>query len=243
MQVPDLEYGHLNHTERFLEEVVMQSKKFANFSLLAAALILGGVFLAGCDDTRVTIITDRSIPIAKGATWAWRPMPAPHAAAPNPNGDGRPVTSRDVINPRGAAPSEPDPEQDAIRQRVRTAIEQQLTEKGFKQVSDPGTADFLVDYHFALHRQNVVVPRGYSGYPGLVCGPFGCYNSWGWGPPEFHYEDVHFREGTFVFDFVKVNSGARAYRAVGQEVDRKHAFSQDQVNSAIHHLLKGLKGR
>jgi len=221
----------------------MQSRRLAvrSLPLLAAAVVLAGLFLAGCDEGIVRITTDRTIPIPKHATWAWRPAPLPPPSAAQRGGDNRPVVSRDVINPRGPVPSDPDPEQDAIRQRVRTAIEQQLTEKGFKQVSDPAAADFLVDYHFALRRSNVEVPRGYSGYPGLVCGPYGCYNSWGWGPAEYHYEDVHFREGTFVFDFVKSNTGARAYRAVGQEPTRNREFTQDRVNSAIHRLLKSLK--
>jgi Domain of unknown function (DUF4136) len=225
-----------------MEESVMQSRgsRMRSLPLLAAALVLCGLFVAGCDDESLRITTDHTIPIPKHATWAWRPAPLPPAGA-QAGGDNRAVTSRDVINPRGPVPSQPDPEQDAIRQRVRTAIEQQLTEKGFKQVSDPGAADFLVDYHFALHRQDVEVPRGYSGYPGLVCGPFGCYNSWGWGPPEYHYEDVHFREGTFVFDLVKSNTGARAYRAVGQEPTRNHDFTQDRVNRAIHRMLRDLK--
>jgi hypothetical protein len=98
-----------------------------------------------------------------------------------------------------------------------------------------------VDYHFAVRGHDALVGYPAGGYPGLVCGPFGCWNSWGWGPPEMHYEDVHFREGTFVFDFVKQNTGRRAYRAIGEEPVRKKTFNQDEVNSAMHHLLKGLK--
>jgi hypothetical protein len=217
-------------------------------ALFAGALVLCGLFLAGCDDERVTMIRDRSIPISKHATWAWRPEAPPPKAQLREDLDKRPVTSRDEIAPRDNRDRrdnvvrEPDADQEAIRQRVRTAIEQQLTEKGFKQVSDPAEADFLVDYHFAVRSRNVLVPRGYGGYPGVVCGPFGCWNSWGWGPPDQHYEDVHFRAGTFVFDFVKRNTNQRAYRAIGQESVRNKNFTQDEVNSAIHHLLKGLKG-
>lgn len=226
----------------------MKVRGFAvrHLALFAGALVLCGLFLVGCDDERVTMIRDRSIPVPKHATWAWRPeAPPPPKAQLREDSDKRPVTSRDEIAPRDRRDNvvrEPDADQEAIRQRVRTAIEQQLTEKGFKQVSDPAEADFLVDYHFAVRSRNVLVPRGYGGYPGVVCGPFGCWNSWGWGPPDLHYEDVHFRAGTFVFDFVKRNTHQRAYRAIGQESVRNKNFTQDEVNAAIHHLLKGLKG-
>ena len=224
----------------------MHARRFAvrSLPLIAAAIVLCGLFIAGCDDERVTTFRDRSVPISKHASWAWRPMPAPppNAQANTGSGDNRPVTSRDVMVPRENVVHQPDPEQEAIRQRVRTAIEQQLTQKGFTQVSDPAVADFLVDYHFAERGHNVEVARGYGGYPGLVCGPFGCWNSWGWGPPEIHYEDVHFREGMFVFDFVKRNSGVRAYRAIGQESAHKNSFTQSDINESIHRLLGGLKG-
>jgi hypothetical protein len=87
--------------------------------------------------------------------------------------------------------------------------------------------------------------RGYGGYGygGPVCGPYGCWNSWGYGPPDLHYENVRFREGTFVFDFLKANSLKLAYRATGQEPAHKGNFSQDNVQEMIHNLLKNLKGK
>jgi len=126
---------------------------------------------------------------------------------------------------------------------VRTAIEQSLTSKGFKQVSDPAAADFLVDYKFAVNRGNATVPVGYGGaYPGLVCGPFRCWESWGYGPAFAGYENVHFREGTIVFDLMQQDKHP-VYRAVGEKPVRRDAFSltQDEINGLVHHLLKDLK--
>ena len=243
-----LRYGNFALEKSKAREVsFMQARRFSgrSLALIAASIVVCGLIFAGCDDERVTTWRDPSVPILKHATWAWRPMPVapPAAAQAGPGGDNRPVTSRDVMVPRNnPVVHEPDPEQEAVRQRVRTAIEQQLAQKGFTQASDPATADFLVDYHVAVRGHNVEVVRGYSGYPGLVCGPFGCWNSWGWGPPEIHYEDVHFREGMFVFDFVKRDSGVRAFRAVGQEPAHKNSFTQSDINESIHRLLKGLKG-
>jgi hypothetical protein len=93
-----------------------------------------------------------------------------------------------------------------------------------------------------MRRHNVRVERVYpSAYPGLVCGPFGCWEGWGYGPPEVSYENVRFREGTFVFDFLRREPKRLAYRAIGQEPVHHAMFSNDQVNDMVHALLKGLK--
>ena len=216
--------------------------------LLTAAALLSLVFVAaGCDEY-VQVTRDRDVRIPRNATWAWRPVVEEPVAArgANPNGDNRPVISRDEPTraPRSQAPRVPDPNDELVRGRVKTAIEQTMTSKGFKQVSDPGAADFLVDYKFAVNRHNAAVPVGYGGgYPGLVCGPFRCWESWGYGPAYVGYENIHFREGTIVFDLMQTADKHQVYRAVGEKPVRRDAFSltQDEINDLTHHLLKDLK--
>ena len=206
-----------------------------------ATAALFGLFLAGCDE-HVQIIKDHDIRIAKHATWAWRPAEAPKEAARESRSD-RPVISRDVIGRRGEpAVAENDPAVEIERREVRAELERQLTAKGLTQVSDPAAADFLVDYHFAVRRRSATVPYAYGGYyPGLVCGPFGCWGGWGYGPTYVGYEHIRFREGTFVFDFVKQAGHQLAYRAIGEEPVHKAQFSQDQIHDMVHALLKDLK--
>lgn len=213
--------------------------------LLAASVLLGGLWLAGCDE-RVTIVHDQDVPVLKHQTWAWRPAPARKEAREAK--DERPVISRDVIGghqPASApAPAAPAIESanEAVRQELRTAIERQLSEKGLTQASDPAAADFLVDYHYAMRRHTATVERVYPGaYPGLVCGPYGCWQGVGYGPPEVSFENIKFREGTFVFDFYKRSPTRMAYRSVGFEPPNRVALSHDQVNDMVHALLKGLK--
>ncbi len=203
--------------------------------LLAAAVLICGLLLAGCDE-HIEVTRDPGIPVRKGSTWAWRPMAAPR------DGDRRPVVSRDVISRRESIARDPYGSNDIVRERVRIAIEQTLSSRGFRQVSDPRDADFLVEYHLAVRKRDVTLQRVYPGsYPGVVCGPYGCWESWGWGPPVVGYENIRFREGTIVFDLVEQSSRRLAYRAVGQKPVNRHTFSQGEITEFVHHMLGKLK--
>jgi len=179
--------------------------------------------------------------IARGATWAWQPEVEPVAAR-----DNRRVISRDMVNRGDTATRETDPNYQIVRDRVKNAIAQTLSAKGLKQVSDPAAAEFLADYHYAMERHNASVPAVYPGaYPGLVCGPYGCWEGGGYGPAGVGYENVHFREGTIVFDLLQASTKHQVYRAIGEKPVRRDTFSltQDEINGLVHHLLKDLKTR
>jgi len=99
-----------------------------------------------------------------------------------------------------------------------------------------------VDYHLAVRRHDVTVQRVYpGGYPGLVCGPYGCWEGWGWGPAAVGYENIRFREGTIVFDFVKHSTNRLAYRAIGQKPVHRDTFNQGEISEFVHHMLGKLK--
>jgi hypothetical protein len=208
-------------------------------SLMAAAC-LGGLVAAGCDD-HVQITRDPDVRIAKGATWAWRPFTEPVA-----DRDSRKVLSRDTTRRNEPVSREVSAENQIVQDRVKTAMQQALTAKGLKQVSDPASADFLVDYHFAVERRNATVQTVYPGaYPGLVCGPYRCWEGWGYGPAAVGYERIHFREGTIVFDLMQQATKHQVYQAVGEKPVRRDTFSltQDEINGLVNHLLKDLKAR
>lgn len=217
----------------------MLSQRLVNARMpLFAAVLACGVLLAGCDEY-VHITRDRDVRLARHATWAWRP-----AQEEGTRRGSRPVTSRDVINRGETVTREDNADNEALRAKVKNAIERDMSEKGLKEVSDPGGADFLVDFHIAVRRRNMTVERVYPGaYPGLVCGPFGCYSGWGYGPAAVGYENVRFREGTIVVDALQNPSNHLFYRAVGEKPVRRDtfSFSQDEVNGLVHHLLKDLK--
>jgi hypothetical protein len=207
----------------------MRIKRAVLFGI--SAMLCGGI-LAGCDDY-VQITRDPDVRIRKLATWAWRP-----AAEQTRERDSRPVISRDVTSRRETVVRDTSANNEIVRQRVKTAIEQNLASKGLTQISDPQAADFLVDYHFAIERRNATVPVS---YPGLVCGPYGCWESWGWGP--VGYEHIRFREGTIIFDLVQQATKHSVYRAVGEKHVNRDTFTltQDDINGLVHHLLKDLR--
>ena len=199
------------------------------------------ILAAGCDDY-VQITRDPDVRIPKLATWAWSPAPEPNKARER---DSRPVVSRDVISRNETVERDTNADNEMVRQRVKTAIEQTLASKGLNQISDPKAADFLVDYHFAVERRNATVPVAYGGYPGVVCGPYGCWNSWGWGPSLVGYERIRFRAGTIVFDFVQQSTKHLVYRAVGEKRVHYDTFTltQGDINGLVHHLLRDLRTR
>jgi uncharacterized protein DUF4136 len=210
---------------------------------LMAAVLAAGLAASGCNDD-VEVLRDPAIKVAKGMTWAWRPMGPPLAATANRDADGRPVVSRDVIgSPTSHMESNRDWNNEANRQQLRQAIEHALKGKGLVQVNDAATADFLVDYHVAVKSQEGIVPSVYpGGYPGIVCGPYGCWSGWGWGPPEVEYRTVH--QGTFVLDLALRNPKKLAYRAISQkELNNKSTITPWQAEEAVNHLLKGLKAQ
>ena len=210
------------------------TKGYKRSSLALAAFLCCGLLLAGCDDY-VQITRDPDVRIPKLATWAWRP-----ATEQTRTRDARPVVSRDVISRRGTVQRDTNADNETVRRRVKTAIEQTLASKGLNQISDAQDADFLVDYHFAVERRSAAVPVS---YPGVVCGPYGCWESWGWGP--VGYEHIRFREGTIVIDMIQQPTRHLVYRAVGEKHVNRNTFTltQDDINGLVHHLLKDLKTR
>jgi hypothetical protein len=208
--------------------------------MLAAAATFAFV-ATGCDD-RVQITRDPDVKIRTGASWAWTPDPQVVASR-----DNRRVLSRDNVGreqqPRDMV-REDNPNNQIVQDKVRQAIQQSLMSKGLMQSSDPATADFLVDYHFAVDRRSETVQTVYPGaYPGLVCGPYGCYRGWGYGPAAVGYERVHWRAGTIAFNFTQNPSKRLVYQAIGEKPVRRDTFSltQDEINGLVNHLLKDLK--
>ena len=111
-----------------LEEVLMKYRGIGmgKSPLLVASILICGLFVAGCDD-HIDVMRDPNIPVVKGSTWAWKP------ATPVKDADRRPVVSRDVISRGETVAREPGPNNEIVRERIRTAIEQTLSSKGLSK--------------------------------------------------------------------------------------------------------------
>jgi hypothetical protein len=207
------------------------------------AVFMAGLVLLGCDEN-VEVIRDPDIRIMKGMTWAWRPMTS--SPALKTDGNGHPLVSRDVITPQPQQrlESNKDWNTEANRKQLQDAIEKALKAKGLVETGSPATADFLVDYHVAVKTDTATVQRAYpGGYPGMVCGPYGCWSGWGWGPPEAEFQNVQYHVGTFVIDLALRNPKKLAYRAISQRELNKHTITPYQAEQAVNSSLKGLKAQ
>jgi len=206
------------------------------------ALLACAAVFAGCDE-HIVVDRDPSVRIQKGMTWAWRPQPQHQEARTE---GGRKVISRDVITPRGDRqqrefPRYEDPQKDMVHQRTRIAIEQTLASKGLTQVSDPGAADFFVDYQVSVesHRGRVAEPVN---PPVLVCGYYGCWQSWGyWGPTGYAVRTYHYRTGLIIFDLVRRGEDKLAFRATYEKPLDWNGLDQQHVNSGVKRMLRDLK--
>ena len=221
---------------------IRSSRSRWKMPVMLAAAMLAAFVATGCDD-HVQITRDPDVRIRKGASWAWAPEPVLAAQR-----DSRRVLSRDTAGGPQAQPRdmvrEDNPNNQIVQDKVRQAIQQSLMSKGLMQASDPAKADFLVDYHFATEKRRETVQTVYPGaYPGLICGPYGCYRGWGYGPAAVGYEQVHWRAGTIAFNFMQNPSQHLVYQAVGEKPVRRDTFSltQDDINGLVNHLLKDLK--
>jgi len=218
-------------------------------ALLPCAVLASVAVFAGCDE-HIVVDRDPSVRVQHGMTWAWRPAPAQRQESRSSDGTrsegGRRVISRDEITARGGRPQRDfpqyaDPSKDMVHTRTRIAIEQTLKSKGLTQVSDPNAADFLVDYQVGIegHRERVAEPVN---PPVLVCGYYGCWQSWGyWGPPGYVVRTVHYREGTIVFDLVRRGDDKLAYRVTYEKPLDWNGLDQDHVNSGVRKMLDKLK--
>jgi len=214
--------------------------------VLMAGLLAGGLVFSGCDDRSVEILRDPDVHVAKGMTWAWRPANAPEGGRRANTNDGRQVVSRDVITSEAPRQEHLESNRDwnteANRDTLKAAIAKTLQSRGLAQVPDPAAADFWVDYHVAVKTRTATVAYP-GGYPGVVCGPYGCWSGWGWGPPG--YQNVGFREGTFVIDVALRDPNKLAYRGISHKdlSYQKPVITPYQAEEAVKHLLKDLKPR
>jgi hypothetical protein len=139
------------------------------------------------------------------------------------------------LEPPTAEGADPFADNGLLRKRVRTAIEANLTGRGFRSVSSPAEADFLVTYGVQLNDKLRVngYTSGFGGYGGFGRWPYGFGTGIG-------TTDVrNYQEATLIIDFMKPGSEELVWRGWGsgflQTRDRDRG--QERFESGINAVL------
>ncbi len=160
----------------------MQSK-----SPLTAALIV--IFVAACSSLEVSQDYDQSYNFSNLKTFNWRTAPATGA----PKGTRSPMLLNSLTE-----------------QKIRRAIERQLTAKGFQK--QQGNPDFLIDYYLGVQSKSV---RG-----------GGRYGSW------------RYDEGSLVLDFIDPKTNELIWRGRAADwVEDTEVMDEAEINDVIKQML------
>jgi hypothetical protein len=179
------------------------------------------VLIASCAGSggRVSVLQGDTA-IAPGAPVAWAPL------AQNELKNGDPRIDNDII-----------------RRRIRTGVEQALAARGHRFVQDPNDAKYLVSYHIGLQdRQNLRIDT--MGPPrSVACGWRGCVSGFGWGmygaPRDVR--TINYVEGTLMLDLTARSSGELAWRATSQRRLDQGDDSQERIDATLLDMTRSLR--
>jgi hypothetical protein len=136
----------------------------------------------------------------------------------------------------------------ALNEKIHRAVDAELARKGLRLVGDVESADFTVHYHLGITRRREWVgdtmPGPWGPVPYAHCGRHGCHGAWAWGwygPPEIHYREVTYREGTLMLDLTERTTGRIAFRAVGRKPVERDDVTEAGVRDAVEELLEDLE--
>lgn len=152
----------------------------------AAAFALAGAFPAAA---KVNVIQSPSAALAPGSSFAWAPVPARGFGIPDPR----------IAN-------------EVTADRLRGLTEITLTNKGYRQVTDPLQADFLVAYTV------VIVPeaQGQAQAPMIAT------------------------QGTLVLDLIERASGRLVWRATSEKRVTGKDVTQEMLTKLLNQMTKSL---
>ena len=172
-------------------------------AMLGLSLLL---FLAGCSSVSVTRDYNKSFDFSTLRTYAWQYGEQPET--------GNPRIDNDLID-----------------ERVRAALDAQLSQKGFV-IADKADADVLVSY-FIDFKQRI---NGSTVSFGLGTGGYGRYGGVGYETGISDYE-----EGSLTIDFINTINEKTVWRGVGRrrsyETNNPDKVTKS-INAAVADILK-----
>ncbi len=132
-----------------------------------------------------------------------------------------------------------------VAQRTEDAINQDLTARGYRAVSDPATADFTVDFTVGS-RERTDINSYPEPYAGMGWGGWGWGPGW-WGDPYWGSSiDVHqVREGTLSIDVFDAHSHKPVWHGwAKKDLSRKDIEqSEEPIRKAVAAVLANFPPR
>jgi Domain of unknown function (DUF4136) len=188
-----------------------------NKHFFSVGLFFLGTVLAGCATVSVNSDYDSKADFSKYKTYAWESEDQPRA--------GDPRLDNTLID-----------------SRVRDAVDQTLSSKGFQKVSS-GAPDFIVAYQAAIEQKMDVTQMTtpyYTPYAtGMAYGGASMYSSWNMhgGTDTFV---TQYDEGTLFVDIVDPKTNALIWRGTGKKAIDENASSakrESNINKAVQKIL------
>jgi len=184
-------------------------------SLLPVAALV----LFGCGPS-ITVTQDPAIPMPGAATYVWGPPP------------------QHVPNQQGIVEQSP-----VIRQRIKTAIDNELRNKGYR-LTDSAQAAFMVRYAVGSRFEQTEVNNQATTGAGVVspnaCGGASCWTGWDYGWYGTQTTDVSTRKSGVVVDLVDLKSGTLAWRGIYAKEATGKVPTQEAVQEAVDKLFAKL---
>lgn len=141
------------------------------------------------------------------------------------------------LEPRVEEDADPFADNSLLRKRVRTAIEAKLAERGYRAVSNPAEADFLVTYGVQLDTKTRI-----SGTSGAYGGYYGGWGRWpiGIGTGIGSADVRSYQEAVLIIDFLRPSDEALVWRGWGSEMlqTRDRDRGQERLDEGIEAILK-----
>lgn len=168
----------------------------------------------------ITVTQDPNIPMPGAATYAWGPPP------------------ENVPNSEGVVARSP-----LINQRIKTAIDEELKEKGYK-LTDSANAAFIVRYAVGSKVSQTQVYNDVSTGSGVVssnvCGGASCWSGWDYGWYGTQTTDIQSRESGVVVDLVDAKTNSLAWRGIYKNDATGKVPTQEAVQKAVDKLFAKL---
>jgi hypothetical protein len=132
------------------------------------------------------------------------------------------------LEPPSIETSDPFVDNTLLRKRVRQAVVRELSSRGYEQVEDPESADFLVTFHVTIEERLRFHQYPDSGY-------YGFHGRWvGWGGSTYAES---YEEGTLILDLIRRRDRQLIWRGWGTDAVPTVDTDEERIDLAVEKIL------